>query len=128
MEMLWLCAIAFAFSLLTLVLLRFLPGFIVWVVLLAVIVACTVGTIWLWVKWDWEKKNMSTEAGEGAKMRTNNYLYYAIAATGVTIIVCLIVLVMRKRIRMVVQLFREAGKAISNMPFLLLEPVLVRNR
>ncbi|KXJ82113.1 hypothetical protein RP20_CCG015664 [Aedes albopictus] len=124
MEMLWLCAIAFAFSLLTLILLRFVPGFVVWVVLLAVILACTVGTIWLWVKWDWEKKNMPTEAGQGAKMRMNNYLYYAIAATVATVVVCLIVLVMRKRIRLVVQLFREAGKAISNMPFLLLEPIL----
>lgn len=127
MEMLWLCAIAFAFSLLTLVLLRFLPGFIVWFVLLAVIVACTVGTIWLWVKWDWEKQNMPQEAGEGAKMRTNNYLYYAIAVTIATVIVYLIILVMRKRIRLVVHLFREAGKAISNMPFLLVEPILVRH-
>lgn len=127
MEMLWLCAIAFAFSLLTLVLLRFLPGFIVWLVLLAVIVTCTVGTIWLWVKWDWEKQNMPEEAGEGAKMRGNNYLYYAIAATIATVIVYLIILVMRKRIRLVVHLFREAGKAISSMPFLLLEPILVRH-
>ncbi|XP_062554590.1 choline transporter-like protein 1 isoform X1 [Armigeres subalbatus] len=124
MEILWLCAIAFAFSLLTLILLRFLPGFIVWLVLLAVIVACTVGTIWLWVKWNWEKQNVPDEASEGAKMRVNNYMYYAIAATVATIIVYLIVLVMRKRIRLVVQLFREAGKAISSMPFLLLEPIL----
>ncbi|KAL1389165.1 hypothetical protein pipiens_012584 [Culex pipiens pipiens] len=123
-DILWLCVIAFVFSLLTLVLLRILPGLIVWLVLLAVIVVCTVGTIWLWVKWHFETEQMPSEAGEGAKARVNNYLYYAIAATVATLIVYLVILVMRKRIKLVVQLFREAGKAISNMPFLLLEPIL----
>lgn len=37
----------------------------------------------------------------------------------------LVVLVMRKRIQLVVQLFREAGKAVTSMPVLLLQPVLV---
>ena len=37
----------------------------------------------------------------------------------------LVVLVMRKRIQLVVQLFREAGKAIASMPILLLQPILV---
>ncbi|XP_055609417.1 choline transporter-like protein 1 [Uranotaenia lowii] len=123
-EVLWLCAIAFVFSLLTLVLLRYIPGLIVWLVLIAVIASCTVGTIWLWVKWDFEKRQLPSEAGEGAKTRTNNYLYYAIAATIATVLVYLIVLVMRKRIKLVVQLFKEAGKAVSNMPCLLLEPIL----
>jgi solute carrier family 44 protein 1 (choline transporter-like protein) len=39
----------------------------------------------------------------------------------------LILLVMRKRIQLVVQLFFEAGKAIQNMPLLLLQPVWVRS-
>ncbi|XP_058454180.1 choline transporter-like protein 1 isoform X1 [Malaya genurostris] len=123
-EILWLCLIAFVFSLLTLVLLRFVPGLIVWLVLLAVVVVCSVGTLWLWLKWNFETSNMAKEASEGTKMRINNYLYYAIAATVATILVYLVILVMRKRIKLVVQLFREAGKAISNMPFLLLEPIV----
>uniref|UniRef100_A0AAG5D2K4 Choline transporter-like protein n=1 Tax=Anopheles atroparvus TaxID=41427 RepID=A0AAG5D2K4_ANOAO len=57
-------------------------------------------------------------------MRMNNWLYYAIAATVATLIVLLVILVMRKRIKLVVQLFKEAGKAIASMPFLLAEPVL----
>ncbi|XP_055632334.1 choline transporter-like protein 1 [Toxorhynchites rutilus septentrionalis] len=124
MEMLWLCVIAFVFSLLTLVLLRFIPGLIVWLVLLAVVVVCTVGTVWLWIKWNHETENIPESMGAGARMRVNNYLYYAIAATVATLLVYLVILVMRKRIKLVVQLFREAGKAISNMPFLLLEPIL----
>ena len=41
------------------------------------------------------------------------------------VIVLLILLVLRKRIKLVVQLFFEAGKAVQNMPLLLLQPVWV---
>uniref|UniRef100_A0A182NLI3 Choline transporter-like protein n=1 Tax=Anopheles dirus TaxID=7168 RepID=A0A182NLI3_9DIPT len=123
-EMLGLAATAFVFSLLTLVLLRVLPGLIVWLVLLAVVLACTVGTIWLWFRWRYEVEQLSAAAADSARMRMNNWLYYAIAATVATLIVYLVILVMRKRIKLVVQLFKEAGKAIGSMPFLLAEPIL----
>jgi solute carrier family 44 protein 1 (choline transporter-like protein) len=41
------------------------------------------------------------------------------------VIVLLVILVMRKRIKLVIQLFKEAGRAINSMPLLLLEPLLV---
>lgn len=41
------------------------------------------------------------------------------------VIILLIVLVMRKRIALVMQLFREAGKAVYAMPALLLQPIYV---
>jgi hypothetical protein len=41
------------------------------------------------------------------------------------VIVLLVILVMRKRIKLVTQLFKEAGRAINSMPLLLLEPLLV---
>ncbi|ETN64441.1 ctl transporter [Anopheles darlingi] len=123
-EILWLALTAFVCSLLTLVLLRVLPGLIVWLVLVAVLLACTIGTIWLWFKWRHEVEQTAPAAGESARMRINNWLYYAIGATVATVIVCLVILVMRRRIKLVVQLFREAGKAIASMPLLLAEPVL----
>ncbi|CAG2106593.1 unnamed protein product [Medioppia subpectinata] len=46
-----------------------------------------------------------------------------IAASVLTVVFIFIVTVMRKRIKLVAILFREAGKAISDMPFLLLQPV-----
>ena len=46
----------------------------------------------------------------------NNYFQLAI---------CLIILVMRKRVKLVIQLFIEAGKSIADMPLLLLQPFLV---
>lgn len=57
--------------------------------------------------------------------RTNSFLAFAIIATISTIIICLVVLVLRKRIQLVIALFKEAGKAMGNMPLLLLEPILV---
>ena len=40
-------------------------------------------------------------------------------------LIVLIVLVMRKRIALVIQLFKEAGKAVHSMPVLLLQPIYV---
>lgn len=57
--------------------------------------------------------------------KTETYLGFAIAATIVSIMVVLVIFVMRKRIKLVVQLFEESGKALTAMPLLLIEPILV---
>lgn len=57
--------------------------------------------------------------------KTEAYLAFAILSTLASVIIALIILVMRKRITLVVQLFKESGNAISRMPFLLVEPLLV---
>ena len=51
------------------------------------------------------------------------WFYGSIAVTSVAMIILLLLLVMRKRIALVVQLFAEAGKAVAKMPILLLQPV-----
>jgi len=43
------------------------------------------------------------------------------------VILLLILFVMRKRIKLVVQLFYEAGKAVQSMPLLLIQPIWVNN-
>ncbi|KAJ9589125.1 hypothetical protein L9F63_017584, partial [Diploptera punctata] len=125
-EILYLCLIAFGFSIVLLILFRFLVGIVVWLVLIGVTVACIAGTIYLWILW--KMKN-----DEKDKVKTNkeientvnkSYLAYAIIATIVTVIVLLVILVMRKRIKLVIQLFKEAGKAVASMPLLLLEPLV----
>lgn len=55
----------------------------------------------------------------------NSYFAFALLASIITICVCLVILVMRKQIQLVIQLFREAGRAISAMPLLLLQPTIV---
>lgn len=51
------------------------------------------------------------------------YLVYSILATILTLILLLVVFVMRKRIGLVVKLFAEAQKALSDMPMLFILPV-----
>ena len=43
-----------------------------------------------------------------------------------TVLLLLVLLVLRKRIQLVVTLFTEAGKAVHNMPLLLIQPLVVR--
>lgn len=97
---------------------RYVVGFIVWFVLLATVFASIFATIFLWIKWGQHRKDDDTE-------KTKLYLVSAIIATVATIMISLIILVMRKRVKLVIQLFKEAGKAITDMPMLLFEPLLV---
>lgn len=99
---------------------RYVVGFIVWFVLLATVFASIFATIFLWIKWGQHRKDEDTE-------RTKLYLVSAIIATVATIMISLIILVMRKRVKLVIQLFKEAGKAINDMTMLLFEPLLVIN-
>lgn len=73
--------------------------------------------------WFREKKLVDTGKLDREDSSLTAYLTYAIVLTTVTVITLLIVLVMRKRIALVMQLFREAGKAVYAMPALLLQPV-----
>lgn len=77
------------------------------------------------VNYDAEKSDQKNS--EIGRRRVQMYLAYAIAATILTTIICLVIFVLRKRIRLVIQLFKEAGKALIDMPLLLFEPILVKD-
>nr|CAD7403400.1 unnamed protein product [Timema poppensis] len=126
-EILYLCIIAMTFCIVILILFRFLAGVMVWLVLVGVVIATIAGTIYLWITWKKKKDAFSgSTVNEEVNQRTViTYLVAAIIATIITVIVLLVILVMRKRIALVITLFKEAGKAIQNMPFLLFEPFLV---
>jgi solute carrier family 44 protein 1 (choline transporter-like protein) len=104
------------------ILFRYVVGLVVWILLIGVCLCSFFATIFLWLKWDELRRQNYT--GNQAVERTKTYLAVAIVATLVTVIIWLVILVMRKRIKLVIELFREAGKAISYMPLLLFEPFL----
>lgn len=60
-----------------------------------------------------------------ASTKYYSYLAFAIIATIISICIVLLIIVMRKRIKLVVQLFKEAGKAVSAMPLIIFQPILV---
>lgn len=127
-EILYLCLIAFALSIVLLFLFRFVVGFVVWIVLIGVVAVSIFGTIYLWVRYKMVRDELKSKPdysqSEISQRKHYSLLAYAIIATIATVIIMLVVLVMRKRIQLVVQLFREAGKAIASMPVLLLQPIL----
>jgi solute carrier family 44 (choline transporter-like protein), member 1 len=119
-QMIYVCLISFAFSFIVLILFRYVVGFVVWIVLVCTIIVSFVATIFLWIKYA-EKK------GDPDSGRAMTYLVAAIIATVVSVAITLVIIVMRKRVKLVIELFREAGKALSDMPLLLFEPLLVIN-
>ncbi|XP_052775735.1 choline transporter-like protein 1 isoform X1 [Mya arenaria] len=128
-QMIILCFIAIAFSGIMVLLIRFLASFIVWIILAVAIVGSIAGTAFLW----WTYVDMKTELDKEEAINLplldveinseRAFLVYSIIATVLTVILLLIILVMRKRISLVVALFHEAGRCISAMPCLLLQPV-----
>ena len=73
--------------------------------------------------WHAFNKTPTEERSDTDAKRVKNWKIYACVATGTTAIILLILLVMRKRIGLVVQLFREASKAAAKMPGILLQPL-----
>lgn len=118
-EVLYVCIIAFSLSFIVLLLFRYVVGFVVWIILVASIIVGSVATIFLWIKYAEYAKREDTG-------RARTYLIASIVATVVVVLITVLIIVMRKRVRLVIELFREAGKAIADMPLLLFEPLLVR--
>lgn len=118
-EIIYVCLISLAFSFIVLVLFRFVVGFVVWIVLLASVITGIGGSIYLWIKYTEKQKDPPDFE------RVTTYLIAAVLSTCVTIIITLVIFTMRKRVSLVIQLFKEAGKALTDMPMLLIEPLLV---
>ena len=59
-----------------------------------------------------------------SQTEVNYFLAGAIAASILTAVVLVVLLVLRKRIALVVSLFHEAGKAVHSMPYLVFMPLL----
>lgn len=144
LELFYMALVALGLSLVMTLLFRFLAGVIVYVIIAMVVIACMAGTITLWIGYYLKKTNYdkysdtadsNTEqdlgkslAGEDleekAKTERDQFLVGAIIATVVLVLVLLVLLIMRKRIKLVVALFKEAGKAVHAMPLLVLLPLL----
>ncbi|XP_076462670.1 choline transporter-like protein 1 [Babylonia areolata] len=110
-EIIYLCLAGVGISIVMLVLLRFFTALLVYTVVFVMAVGAVAATGFCWYSW--------------YKERTDAWLGISIGVSVVAVIILLVLMVMWKRIRLVVQLFREAGKAIAKMPSLLFQPFLV---
>ncbi|XP_075730498.1 choline transporter-like protein 1 isoform X1 [Rhipicephalus microplus] len=106
--------VAIGLSVVALFLLRYCVALLVWLLLAMVSLGCVGGTCYLWFTWNARRRN--AQPNQGA------WLVAAIAGTTGMVLLMLTVLVLRKRIQLVTALFGEAGKALTAMPGLLLQP------
>lgn len=149
-EILYMCLVALGLAFIMTILFRFLAAVIVYIIVISVAIACILTPPFMWFLWytkqshydehynnktDTTDSNFAQANEEGKKYLTKemkeanseeeveNYLSIAIVVTIAAVIILLVLLVLRKRIKLVVQLFKEAGKAVQSMPFILFQPL-----
>ncbi|GBN50088.1 Choline transporter-like protein 1 [Araneus ventricosus] len=125
-EIILLFVISIGLSLLLLLLFRFCAAIIIWAVLLGVTAVSIGVTIYLWYKWNEKKQKVKGYEGPNKDLKERQVTYWLVAAivsTIFTVIYLLVIVFMRNKIKLVAALFKEAGKSISAMPLILLQPI-----
>ncbi|XP_037801220.1 choline transporter-like protein 1 [Penaeus monodon] len=136
-EIIYMCLVALGLSIVVTAMLRFLAPVIVWITVVLITVASVAVTVFLWVSWHLRKQaveraenssgnNNDTLSGyekDVLRGSVNNFLIMAIVSTIFTVLTIVLLIAMRNRIKLVIALFKEAGKAIAAMPMILLQPV-----
>ncbi|XP_014662607.1 PREDICTED: choline transporter-like protein 1 [Priapulus caudatus] len=119
------CAIGVALGMV--IFLRIFAGLVIWLIVIVFTCAALGTTGFVWYIWYEENAKLDlVPKADRTPEQEKALLYwfiYACVASGITAIFMLIVLVLRKRIALVVALFKEAGKAVGSMPLLLLQPL-----
>ncbi|CAA2962128.1 Hypothetical predicted protein [Olea europaea subsp. europaea] len=128
-ELIYIFSLALVLSLALLILLRFLAGTIIWscLTLVVALLLSMAGYSWLTYYYQIIDLNniMPHDSYYSDKLATSDkWLVGSIFLTFVSFACIGTVIFMRKRILLVTSLFRESGKAIADMPLLLLQPML----
>ncbi|XP_045102884.1 choline transporter-like protein 1 [Portunus trituberculatus] len=124
-----LAVIAVALGLVFILLLRFLAQVVVWITVVAMVVGSIGGTAYLWVQWYLHDQKLKEQREQGAEFLggleifVRNLMIGAIVATIFTLLLLVLLIAMRNRIRLVIALFKEAGKAVGAMPLLMFQPL-----
>lgn len=123
-----LCFLALVLSLFMVAILHFVASIVSYVFMIAVSIACVVGTGILWytyasINWKLNATNQN-ELLEKSVYNEQAILVYAILATIFTVIILLLVWAMRKRIGFLAQLFRESSECLIDMPYLFIQPFI----
>jgi len=108
--------IAIVFAYVLLVLLRHATKFCVWFVYFVMIIGLIALTVVLWIAVATTKEQVDG---------SNGFLGAAIVVTIITIIVCIVIICMRNKIAYVIKIFKEAAKALIDIPLIIFEPLLV---
>eukprot|EP00054_Salpingoeca_dolichothecata_P014314 m.80628 g.80628 ORF g.80628 m.80628 type:complete len:645 (+) comp20931_c1_seq1:81-2015(+) len=126
-EILYMCIVAMVIALVLVFLMRLIAPIMIWAIYLAFLFG-SLGLIgFLWYQYRRFKNDLDdTPEDERLESDEDNvkfYFYGAIAWSIVGGILVLILLIMFKRIKLVVALFKEASRVLAKMPLLLLMPI-----
>ncbi|KAK3919480.1 Choline transporter-like 1 [Frankliniella fusca] len=121
-----LCGLALVLALFLVAVLHFVASIVAYVFMIAVSIACVVGTGILWytyagIKWSLDN-TPDNELLDKSIHNERAILIYSILATIFTIILLLIVWALRKRIGFLAQLFKESSECLIDMPYLFIQP------
>lgn len=132
-EVTYACSISLVLSIVLLIALRYLAGLIIWLILLGVSGGTLAASGYTWAVWHNRRIESANATARNhpfsfeKRQIAEQWFAGALFISFLTVVFLLIVLAMRKRLNLVALLFREAGRAISAMPFILLQPLLVRS-
>nr|XP_008999999.2 choline transporter-like protein 3 isoform X3 [Callithrix jacchus] len=117
-----LCVLALALSLAMMFTFRFATTLLVHIfislIILGLLFVC--GVLW-WLYYDYTN-DLSIEL-DTERENMKCVLGFAIVSTGITAVLLVLIFVLRKRIKLTVELFQITNKAISSTPFLLFQPL-----
>lgn len=131
-EVLYSSSISFIISIFSLILLRFVASIVIWMSLIALFIVSAFGTLCVWMKWRIYSVQLSSVSPlhpgytEHSKL-VEKWLTASIVASLLWILFALVLIGLRKRIQLAASLIKEAGKCISSIPSLLLQPFCVSN-
>lgn len=128
-EFIYIFSFALVLSLTLLILLRFLATFIIWSCLALIITLLISTATYSWLNFyhliiDLNDIGPQDSIYLERVAATDKWLVGSIFLTFIALAIIVAVIFMRKRILLVTKLFRESGKAIADMPLLLLQPLL----
>lgn len=128
-ELIYIFSFALFLSISLLIFLRFLASFIIWACLIIVVslfisMACYAWVSYYYIVVDLNQLLPHETSYLQRLAASDKWLLGAIFLTFVALSSIGAIVFMRKRILLVTRLFRESGKAIADMPLLLLQPVL----
>ncbi|XP_007934317.1 choline transporter-like protein 3 [Orycteropus afer afer] len=117
-----LCILALVLSLATMFTFRYISTLLVHIfialVILGLLFVC--GVLW-WLYYDYTN-DLSIEL-DTERENMKCLLGFAVVSAVITVVLLILIFVLRKRIKLTVELFQVINKAISSSPFLLLQPL-----
>lgn len=128
-ELIYIFSLALVLSLALLILLRFLASLIIWSCIALLVSLFLSMTSYSWINYYQQIIDLNNmlphEASYAERLGSSDkWLVGSIFLTFISFAAIGMVIFMRKRILLVTKLFRESGKAIADMPLLLLQPLL----